>query len=75
VTETIEAEPIPLPCCPHCGKDIELPALYNWQAEAAAQIILAAYCPNIDCRKILHLQILIIQPAANVEPLHLHRHM
>ena len=65
-TQEVQA-PIPLPCCPHCGQDLEAPALYNWTVNHGplTQIILSVYCPNIDCRKVIGTQVLMAaeQPA------------
>lgn len=59
--------PMPLPRCPHCSHDIEMPALYNWTAQHGqlTQIILTVYCTNLECRKILGTQIMMAaeQPA------------
>lgn len=54
-------EPLPLPRCPHCGTELENPALYNWQFNSPplTQIILAVYCSNLECRKIIGSQIMM----------------
>jgi len=54
------ATPVPLPCCPHCGEEIPGCALYNWVAPGPSQIF-CIYCPNMACRKVLHMQIVMVQ--------------
>lgn len=56
----IEA-PSPLPRCPHCGTELEMPALYNWSFNSGplTQLVLSVYCSNLECRKILGTQVVM----------------
>src|ERR1700752_3607199 len=53
------------PRCPHCGTDMPELATYQWNRQLASglAIILSAYCPDSECRKLLHTQILIVPNA------------
>lgn len=50
------------PRCPHCSTDLIGMCTYQWTTQVAIGmgIMLAMYCPNTDCRKILGTQILIV---------------
>jgi hypothetical protein len=50
--------PIPVPCCPHCGK--ELPAVSCFQWPTPHSMTFAISCSHEDCRKILTMQIVFI---------------
>jgi hypothetical protein len=52
---TAENEEIPLPRCPHCSAELPGVGLFNWQS--GVWLIFCVYCPNLDCRKTIHLQI------------------
>jgi hypothetical protein len=46
---------MPFPRCPYCSAELPGVALYNWQHTAGA--ILCVYCPDPQCHKVLHLQV------------------
>lgn len=53
------------PRCPHCAGDLTQIGNYQWERQLAngVAIMLALYCPNAECRKLLQSQIMIV-PAA-----------
>lgn len=50
----------PPPCCPHCNEALPVVSLYNWQH--GAFMILAVYCPNLECRAVLTMQVVPAMP-------------
>jgi hypothetical protein len=61
------------PHCPHCSKPLEAMCSYQWamQISVGLGLMLAMYCPNPECRKILGTQIMIVphaQESAIVHP-------
>jgi hypothetical protein len=53
--------PLP-PRCPYCATDMPEISCYNWNMQVAMGlgVILAIYCPNGDCRKLIGTQILLV---------------
>ncbi len=53
------------PRCQHCGEDLLAISTYSWQQPLATgmAVILALYCSSIECRKLLHTQIVIVPNA------------
>ena len=53
------------PNCPHCGKSLEAMCTYQWatQVSVGLGLLLAMYCPNPECRKIIGTQIVIVPHA------------
>jgi len=61
-------EPIPLPCCPHCGEELSAVAAFQWPTPHSQT--LAIYCPHEACRKVLTMQIVLVAdaPVIDAEP-------
>ena len=61
--------PAPLPRCPYCSTDLEMPALFNWSFSSGplTQLVLCVYCSNLECRKILGTQV-VMAANAGEEP-------
>lgn len=60
------------PHCPHCSKMLEGIATYQWtmQVSVGLGVMLAMYCPNSECRKIIGTQILIVPHAEEQGMIH-----
>lgn len=58
------------PRCPHCATDLPEVSTYEWTKQISGgqglAMMFAIYCPNAECRKLLHTQIFIV--AAAQEP-------
>jgi len=54
-------EELPPPCCPHCSKALPSVNCYQWviELQAGMALVLSIYCPNFECRKLLHTQVMI----------------
>jgi len=50
---------LPIPRCPHCSAEMPAVNYFNWAADP--WIVLAIYCPDPKCHKVLEMQVL---PAA-----------
>ena len=50
------------PRCPYCSESLAELARYEWTAQIASGlvVILAVYCPNAECCKLLNSQIHIV---------------
>ena len=53
------------PHCPYCNHVLAEISAYNWTLQVAMGlgVMLAIYCPNAECRKIIGTQILIVPHA------------
>lgn len=53
------------PRCPYCAQDLVAVCTYQWTTQVAIGmgVMLAMYCPNEACRKIIGTQILIVPHA------------
>lgn len=52
----MKPEVLPVPRCPHCSQEMAAVNYFNWAADP--WIVLAIYCPDPDCHKVLNMQIL-----------------
>lgn len=51
---------IPLPRCPHCCAELDGVGCFNWAHPSGA--IICVYCPNLECRKVLTMNIVLVAP-------------
>jgi hypothetical protein len=53
------------PHCPHCSQMLVGICTYQWEMQVSVGlgIMLAMYCPNPECRKIIGTQILVVPHA------------
>lgn len=60
---TILPDPPPTPRCPHCSQYLVEMAAHRWVLEMTdcLAIVVAAYCPNPECRKVLSAQTMLVQ--------------
>lgn len=65
----------PLPCCQHCGHVLDAVGTYQWATElppVGVGYMIAMFCQNPPCRKVLGTQILVVpktaQPSAIAKP-------
>lgn len=53
------------PRCPYCSHELHEVSAYNWTLQVAMGlgVMLAMYCPNATCRKIIGTQIMLVPHA------------
>jgi hypothetical protein len=72
-TPANNTEPQPVlipPNCPHCGKPLADMGCHQWLLEMTGgqlAMVVAAYCPNESCRKVLSAQTMIVQKPGQAE--------
>jgi hypothetical protein len=54
-----------LPRCPHCGEDLAGMGLFMWRVQG--WVIVAAYCPNVECRSVLQTQMMPVDEKPTIE--------
>ena len=53
-----------VPHCPFCNAELAAVGYFNWRA--SGWIILCVHCPEENCRKVLHIQVLPDLEAAGI---------
>jgi hypothetical protein len=53
------------PRCPYCSADLLEVSTYQWTKQVAVGlgVMLCMFCPNVECRKIIGTQILLVPHA------------
>lgn len=56
---------VPPPRCPYCAQDLLEVGAYQWskQVSVGIAITLCIYCPNLECRKVLGTNTLVVPHA------------